>query len=98
MTTPARMPAPFRVAAIQMVSEPALEVNLAAAGELVAEAAGQGAQLAALEIASVQIRDLELATRGGPQALRALDDCRVVEVDAGHRQIRARLRRLLDQR
>ena len=48
MTTPARMPAPFRVAAIQMVSEPALEVNLAAAGELVAEAAGQGAQLAVL--------------------------------------------------
>ena len=42
------MPDPFRVAAIQMVSEPALEANLAAAGELVAEAAGQGARLAVL--------------------------------------------------
>ena len=39
---------PFRVAAIQMVSEPAVEANLAAAGELVAEAAGQGARLAVL--------------------------------------------------
>ena len=42
------MSEPFRVAAIQMVSEPALEANLAAAGELVAEAAAQGARLAVL--------------------------------------------------
>jgi nitrilase len=38
----------FRVAAIQMVSEPSVEANLAAAGELVADAADQGAKLAVL--------------------------------------------------
>jgi nitrilase len=38
----------FRAAAVQMVSEPALEPNLAAAGALVAEAAGEGAQLVVL--------------------------------------------------
>lgn len=37
-----------RVAAIQMVSEPAVEANLAAAGEFVADAADQGARLAVL--------------------------------------------------
>jgi nitrilase len=42
------MPETFRVAAVQMVSEPALEPNLAAAGELVADAAGQGARLVVL--------------------------------------------------
>ncbi len=42
------MPDPFRAAAIQMVSAPALEPNLAAAGALVAAAAGQGARLVVL--------------------------------------------------
>jgi nitrilase len=42
------MPDRFRVAAIQMVSEPSVEANLAAAGELVADAADQGAKLAVL--------------------------------------------------
>jgi deaminated glutathione amidase len=41
-------PADFRIAAIQMVSGPELEANLAAAGRLVAEAAAAGAKLAAL--------------------------------------------------
>jgi nitrilase len=39
---------PFRAAAIQMVSEPSVEANIAAADALVAEAAGAGARLAAL--------------------------------------------------
>jgi nitrilase len=38
----------FRVAAVQMVSEPALESNLAAAGALVADAGAQGARLVVL--------------------------------------------------
>ena len=38
----------FRVAALQMVSEPEVQANLAAAGELIAQAAGEGAQLVAL--------------------------------------------------
>jgi deaminated glutathione amidase len=38
----------FRVAAVQMVSEPEVEANLAVAGRLVAQAAGEGAQLVAL--------------------------------------------------
>ena len=38
----------FRVAAIQTVSTPAVEVNLAAADELIGEAAAQGARLVAL--------------------------------------------------
>jgi nitrilase len=42
------MPDPVRVAAIQMVSEPAVEANLATAGELVADAADRGARLAVL--------------------------------------------------
>ena len=42
------MTAPIHVAAIQMVSEPSVEANLAAAGELVADAADQGAKLAVL--------------------------------------------------
>ena len=37
-----------RVAAVQMVSEPAVEANLAVAGELIAQAAGEGARLVAL--------------------------------------------------
>jgi predicted amidohydrolase len=40
--------APFKIAAVQMVSTPNVEENLAAAGELVAQAAGQGAKLVAL--------------------------------------------------
>ncbi|MGB7543901.1 MAG: carbon-nitrogen hydrolase family protein, partial [Burkholderiales bacterium] len=42
------MSTPFKVAAVQMVSTPKVEENLAAAGELVAQAAGQGAKLIAL--------------------------------------------------
>jgi nitrilase len=38
----------FRVAAVQMVSEPEVRANLAVAGRLVAQAAGEGAQLVAL--------------------------------------------------
>jgi predicted amidohydrolase len=38
----------FKVAAVQMVSEPEVAANLAVAGELVAKAAGEGAQLVAL--------------------------------------------------
>ena len=39
---------PFRAAAIQMVSEPSVETNIAEAGALVAEAAGAGAKLVVL--------------------------------------------------
>jgi deaminated glutathione amidase len=42
------MDAPFKVAAVQMVSTPKVEENLAATGELIAQAAGQGAKLVAL--------------------------------------------------
>jgi nitrilase len=38
----------FKVAAVQMVSEPSRDANLAAAGALVAEAAAQGARLVCL--------------------------------------------------
>jgi len=38
----------FKVAAVQMVSEPEVEANLLVAGELIARAAGEGAQLVAL--------------------------------------------------
>ena len=38
----------FRVAAVQMVSEPEVQANLAVAGELIAQAAGEGARLVAL--------------------------------------------------
>jgi deaminated glutathione amidase len=38
----------FRVAAVQMVSEPEVQANLAVAGELIAQAAAAGAQLVAL--------------------------------------------------
>ena len=38
----------FKVAAVQMVSEPEVQANLAVAGELIARAAGEGAQLVAL--------------------------------------------------
>jgi predicted amidohydrolase len=38
----------FKVAAVQMVSEPEVPANLAVAGRLIAEAAGAGAQLVAL--------------------------------------------------
>jgi nitrilase len=42
------MTAPFKAAAVQMVSEPSLAANLDAAGALVAAAAAQGARLAVL--------------------------------------------------
>ncbi len=42
------MNAPFRVAAIQMLSSPGVADNLARAGELIAEAAASGAKLVAL--------------------------------------------------
>jgi len=38
----------FKVAAVQMVSEPEVQANLAVAGELIAQAAGEGAQLVGL--------------------------------------------------
>jgi deaminated glutathione amidase len=38
----------FKVAAVQMVSEPEVQANLTLAGELIAQAAGEGAQLVAL--------------------------------------------------
>ena len=38
----------FKVAAVQMVSEPEVQANLTVAGELIARAAGEGAQLVAL--------------------------------------------------
>jgi predicted amidohydrolase len=41
-------PAAFKVAAVQMVSTPRVEENLAAATQLVARAARQGAKLVAL--------------------------------------------------
>lgn len=43
-----RVTAPFRVAAIQVVSEPLVEANLATAERLIADAAAQGAMLVAL--------------------------------------------------
>ncbi len=41
-------PAAFKAAAVQMVSTPRVEENLAAAAKLVAQAAGQGAKLVVL--------------------------------------------------
>ena len=38
----------FKIAAVQMVSEPEVQANLAVAGELIARAAGEGARLVAL--------------------------------------------------
>jgi nitrilase len=38
----------FKVAAVQMVSEPEVQANLAVAGKLIEQAAGEGAQLVAL--------------------------------------------------
>src|SRR5512140_733359 len=38
----------FKVAAVQMVSEPDVQANLTVAGELIARAAGEGARLVAL--------------------------------------------------
>ena len=64
-----------RVAAIQMVSAPEVEANLAAAGRLVAEAAAQGAQLVALpeyfcilgrhETDKVKVAEKDAAEPGG---------------------------------
>jgi predicted amidohydrolase len=64
-----------RVAAIQMVSAPEVETNLAAAGRLVAEAAGKGAQVVALpeyfcilgrhETDKVRVAEKDAADPGG---------------------------------
>lgn len=64
-----------RVAAIQMVSAPEVEANLAAAGRLVSEAAAQGAQLVALpeyfcilgrhETDKVKVAEKDAAEPGG---------------------------------
>ena len=62
------MPEPCRVAAIQMVSEWALEANLAAAGELVAEAAERGAQLAVLPEHSIYVGDARRDIESGRAA------------------------------
>jgi deaminated glutathione amidase len=71
-------PSAVRVAAIQMVSAPEVETNLAAAGRLVAQAAGQGARLVALpeyfcilgrhegDKVKVRERDAEEPGGGGP--------------------------------
>ncbi|RQR44680.1 carbon-nitrogen hydrolase family protein [Burkholderia sp. Bp8994] len=48
MTDHTRFATPFRVAALQMVSTPDVARNLAEAGRLIAEAAGDGAQLVLL--------------------------------------------------
>ena len=48
MTDPARSATPFQVAALQMVSTPDVTRNLAEARRLIAEAAGDGAQLVLL--------------------------------------------------
>ncbi|MDR5663067.1 carbon-nitrogen hydrolase family protein [Burkholderia cenocepacia] len=48
MTDPARSATPFQVAALQMVSTPDVTRNLAEARRLIAEAAGEGAQLVLL--------------------------------------------------
>ncbi|WP_321791157.1 carbon-nitrogen hydrolase family protein [Burkholderia pyrrocinia] len=48
MTEPSRSATPFRVAALQMVSTPDVARNLAEARRLIAEAAGEGAQLVLL--------------------------------------------------
>ncbi|KVV38735.1 acyltransferase [Burkholderia territorii] len=48
MTDHTRLATPFRVAALQMVSTPDVARNLAEAGRLIAEAAGEGAQLVLL--------------------------------------------------
>ncbi|MBL8376784.1 MAG: carbon-nitrogen hydrolase family protein [Burkholderiales bacterium] len=67
---------PARVAAIQMVSTPEVAENLAAAGELIARAAGEGAQLVALpeyfcilgrkETDKVEAREVLGTDSGGP--------------------------------
>ena len=64
-----------RVAAIQMVSAPEVETNLAAAGRLIAQAASEGAQLVALpeyfcilgrhETDKVKVREKDASTPGG---------------------------------
>ena len=67
--------APFRVAAIQMVSAPEVAPNLAAAGRLIAQAAAEGARLVALpeyfcilgrhETDKVKVRERDATEPGG---------------------------------
>lgn len=52
-------------------------------------------QHARIQIHAVQVRDLQLATRARLHPLRVLDHVLVVEIQAGHRVMRLRLRRLL---
>jgi len=68
-------PARARVAAIQMVSAPEVDANLAAAGRLIVQAAAEGAQLVALpeyfcilgreETDKVKVREKDAAEPGG---------------------------------
>ena len=70
-----------RVAAIQMVSAPEVEINLAAAGRLIAEAASQGARLVALpeyfcilgrhETDKVKVREKDALEAGGGGPIQA---------------------------
>src|SRR5450755_1160889 len=52
-------------------------------------------QIAAFEIGPVDVSDLELATSGGLYIGRDVQNVIVVEIEAGHRDIRFRLLRLL---
>src|SRR5690606_29527192 len=52
-------------------------------------------QAALLEVAAVEVRDLQFAARGRAQAGSEVAGASVVEVEAGHGIVRARTRRLL---
>ena len=65
----------FKVAAVQMVSEPEVQANLAVAGELIARAAGEGAKLVALPeyFCILGLRDRDKVV-GGVVIHRVLDE------------------------
>ena len=81
MSDAAARPRPAKVAAIQMVSAPEVETNLAAAGRLIAEAAAQGAQVVALpeyfcilgrhETDKVKVRETDALEPGGGGPIQA---------------------------